>query len=153
VAIAGGYLHSAALLSNRTVVVWGDNSFGQTNVPAGLANVVAIAAGDFDTYALLSNGTVVGWGDDSYGQTGVPGSLTNVMGIAAGNYHGLALTPTAGMLLPTFSKAGLVLHWAGTATLQWAPVATGPFMDLPISGNSYTNTDMTTPGKFFRLRR
>jgi len=34
-----------ALNSNDTVVVWGDNGSGQTNVPAGLTNIIAIAAG------------------------------------------------------------------------------------------------------------
>ncbi|MDB6109333.1 MAG: hypothetical protein JWR69_1083, partial [Pedosphaera sp.] len=153
VAIAGGYLHSIALLTNKTVVVWGDNSFGQTNVPSGLSNVVAIAAGDFDTFALLANGTVVSWGDNSYGQTNVPATLTNALSVASGNYHGLALTPTAGMLWPTISQAGLILNWAGNATLQWAPAPTGPFTDVPVSGNAYTNADMTTSQKFFRLRK
>jgi alpha-tubulin suppressor-like RCC1 family protein len=153
VAIAGGYLHSAALLSNGTVVVWGDGSFGQTNVPAGLSNVVAIAAGDFNTLALLANGSVVGWGDDSYGQTDVPGNLRNVISVASGNFHGLALTPTAGLLSATLSPAGLILNWTGNATLQWAPASTGPFTDIPMNGNSYTNTDMTASEKFFRLRR
>jgi hypothetical protein len=151
-AIAAGYLHSAALLSNQTVVVWGDGSFGQTNVPAGLTDVVAIAAGDFSTLALLANGRIVGWGDDSYGQTDVPGPLRNAITIASGNYDGLALVPGAGVLLATRSPLGLILNWAGNATLQWAPAATRPFTDLPGSGNSYTNSTVAAPAGFFRLR-
>jgi len=74
-----------------TVVAWGDNSFGQLNVPAGLSNVVAIDGGDFHSLALKNDGTVVAWGDNSYGQrTGCLG-LTGVVAIASGNWHNLAL--------------------------------------------------------------
>jgi hypothetical protein len=45
VAIAGGGYHSLALKADGTVTVWGDNYYGETNVPAGLSNVVAIAGG------------------------------------------------------------------------------------------------------------
>jgi alpha-tubulin suppressor-like RCC1 family protein len=41
VAIAAGYYHSLALKSDGTVVAWGYNYEGETNVPAGLTNVVA----------------------------------------------------------------------------------------------------------------
>src|SRR5205807_10459559 len=36
--IAAGEYHSLALQSNGTVVAWGSNSSGQTNVPAGLGS-------------------------------------------------------------------------------------------------------------------
>jgi len=51
-AIAAGYLHSIALRSNRTLVVWGDNTYGQTNAPAYLTNAVAIAARDGRSFAI-----------------------------------------------------------------------------------------------------
>ena len=40
------------LTQGGTVVAWGDNTFGQTKVPAGLSGVVAIAAGAEHTVAL-----------------------------------------------------------------------------------------------------
>jgi parallel beta-helix repeat protein len=153
VAVAAGYLHSAALLANGTVVVWGDNSFGQTSVPAGLSNVVAIAAGDFHTLALRADGTVVGWGDDSYHQTDVPAGTQGVAGIASGNYHGLALRPVPGNLLVSMNGSKMVVRWNGPGFLQSAPGVNGPYLDVPFQGNSYTNTDMSAPSKFFRLRR
>ena len=75
------------------MVAWGDNGDGQTNVPAGLNNVVAIAAGGFHSLALKYDGTVVAWGDNSAGQSSVPVGLTNVLAIASGYLHSLALTP------------------------------------------------------------
>src|SRR5262249_41763679 len=150
--VAAGYLHSAALLNNGTVVVWGDNSFGQTNEPPGLSNVVAIAAGDFHTLALRSDGSVVGWGDDSYGQIDVPGSLTIRAAIASGHYHALALAP-ATLLRYHMVSGKLALDWNGPGVLQSAPAPGGPFTDVPNSGTGYTNYDTASPAKFFRLRR
>jgi hypothetical protein len=45
---------SAAGVTPGTVVAWGDDSYGQTNVPAGLSSVVAIAAGTYHSLALIS---------------------------------------------------------------------------------------------------
>ena len=58
-----------ALKSDGTVIAWGDNSHGQTNLPAGLSNVVAIAAGYYHSLAVCSDGTVQAWGDGLDGQT------------------------------------------------------------------------------------
>jgi hypothetical protein len=73
------------------VNVWGDNSYGQTNVPANATNVIALAAGDYHCLALRTDGTVVAWGEDSSGQTDIPPNLTNVVSIAAGSSHSLGL--------------------------------------------------------------
>jgi alpha-tubulin suppressor-like RCC1 family protein len=56
-------------------VAWGDNSYGQRNVPPGLSNVVAVAAGAYHSLALKADGTVVAWGDNTYGQRNVPAGL------------------------------------------------------------------------------
>lgn len=76
--------------SLTAVWAWGDNSYGECNVPATLTNAIAVAAGDGFSVALRGNGTVVAWGDNTYGQTNVPSGLSNVVNIAAGDYHGLA---------------------------------------------------------------
>ena len=82
------------------VLSWGDNSSGQTNVPAGLSNVVAVAGGSSHSAALRNDGTVVAWGSNSYGQTNVPAGLSNVIALAAGGRHNLALR-----------KDGTILAW------------------------------------------
>jgi hypothetical protein len=91
-AISAGYDHALALRSDGTVAAWGDNSVGETTIPAGLTNAVAIAAAvEYHSLALRSDGTVVGWGDNVYGQTTIPVGLTNVVAIASGVYQSLAL--------------------------------------------------------------
>ncbi len=90
-AIAAGGYHSLALKQDGTVVAWGDNSDGQTNVPSGLSNVIAVAAGGYHSLALKQDGTVAAWGNNGSGQTNVPSGLSNVIAIAAGYFHSLAL--------------------------------------------------------------
>ncbi len=114
-AVAAGEEHSLALLSNGTVMAWGDNAEGQLGdgstvssaVPVqvkGLAGVMAIAAGALFSMALLSNGTVVTWGSNLDGQLGdnstansdvpVPvQGLSGVTAISAGGRFALALLP------------------------------------------------------------
>jgi len=72
-------------------VAWGDNYFGQCNVPAGLSDVVAVAGGGEHSLALKQDGTVVAWGANYYGQCNVPVGLNNVVAVAAGGDHSLAL--------------------------------------------------------------
>ena len=48
-----------ALAVGGTVVAWGNDNNGETDVPSGLSNVVAVASGDGQSLALQSDGTVV----------------------------------------------------------------------------------------------
>lgn len=68
-----------------SVVAWGWNWAGQTNVPAGLSGVAGIAAGADHTMSLKSDGTVVAWGNNTSGQTNVPLALSGVIAVAAGD--------------------------------------------------------------------
>jgi alpha-tubulin suppressor-like RCC1 family protein len=86
-AIAQGYNHSLALLSNGTVVSWGENQYGQLGdgtftdrlspvqvlAPGGggpLMGVTAIATSGHHSMALLSTGVVVAWGFNPDGELG-----------------------------------------------------------------------------------
>ena len=82
-AIAAGDFHSVALRSDGTVVAWGYNGSGQTNVPAGLSGVTAIAAG-FAYGGPEERRHRRRLGYNSYGQANVPAGLTQVTAIAAG---------------------------------------------------------------------
>jgi alpha-tubulin suppressor-like RCC1 family protein len=89
----GTLTSAAAALGVTPVAAWGYNGGGQTNVPAGLSNLVLVAAGTSHALALKRDGTVVAWGKYEYGQNPVqqPAGLTNVVGVAAGNSFSLAL--------------------------------------------------------------
>jgi hypothetical protein len=74
-----------------SVVVWGNNTSGQTNVPSGLSNVTATTCGGSFNLALKGNGSVIGWGNNSLGQTNLLPGLTNVAAIAGGTAFGAAI--------------------------------------------------------------
>jgi protein-S-isoprenylcysteine O-methyltransferase Ste14 len=66
--IAAGSFHALAIKSDGTVVAWGSNTKGQTNVPAGLKDVTSVAAGRYHSIALQADGTVVAWATISMGR-------------------------------------------------------------------------------------
>ena len=94
-ALAAGDLHSLALKADGVVVGWGDNTDGQTSIPANATNVLVIAAGANHSLALKADGTITGWGDNTSGQTTIPASATNGVSVAAGIGHSLALRADA----------------------------------------------------------
>jgi hypothetical protein len=112
VEVAGGQWDSLALKADGTLVAWGDNSFGETDVPAG-NNYVAIACGAAHNLALQSNGLVVAFGQDFFGQTDVPAGLSNVVAIACGFYHSVAL-----------QADGTVVAWGADTSIM--PVGDNP---------------------------
>jgi alpha-tubulin suppressor-like RCC1 family protein len=144
--VSGGAYFSLALLSDGTVMAWGEDEFGQlgaapgeqatlSDVPVpveGLSNVVQISAGRNFGMALLSNGTVEAWGGGEFGQLGdgnleesltpVPvKGLTGVTAIAAGGEDGLALLSN-----------GTIKAWGANASGE---LGNGSFenSDVPVS--------------------
>ena len=91
--VAAGNLHTCAVTTEGEVYCWGDNSYGQTDIPAGLLSArsnsgmpnprfLKIVTGGNHTCVLedetsqaiegrqIRAGSIVCWGDDTYGQTG-----------------------------------------------------------------------------------
>ena len=73
------------------VMAWGDDSGGQTDVPANLDDAVAIAGGDYHSVAIRHDGTLVAWGFDDEGQVDVPTNSLRFVSVAAGADHNLAI--------------------------------------------------------------
>ncbi len=59
IAVAAGSRHDVVLKADGSLIAFGLNDFGQTNVPAIATNVIAIAAGGNQSLALRQDGTVV----------------------------------------------------------------------------------------------
>jgi alpha-tubulin suppressor-like RCC1 family protein len=91
--VSAGYYHSLALRKDGTVVAWGGNEGGQTEVPAGLSGVVSVSAGGMNSLALKKDGTVVAWGRRYE-------APADVVAVAAGTWHSLAL-----------KKDGTIVAW------------------------------------------
>jgi hypothetical protein len=101
-AVVAGAKHSLALKSG-TVVAWGWNDYGQTNVPFGLTNVIAVAGGGIQNLALKKDGTVTQWG--TYFPPGSePPAATNVIAVSAG-YNFQAALPVITTAWPSATMA------------------------------------------------
>lgn len=102
----GSSYHVLALRSDGTVYTFGDNTYGQSTVPAGLSNVVAIAAGRHHSAALKNDGAVVCWGENTWGKTNFPTPVNDIVAVSAGAGYSLAL-----------KSDGTVSDWLGNQTL------------------------------------
>jgi len=98
--VVAGAHHAVVLRSDGKVVAWGENAYGQTNVPSDLfiardttnpLRIVMLAAGMNHTLALRANGSVVAWGSDDYSQVTATATWANVVQITAGARHSMAL--------------------------------------------------------------
>lgn len=85
------WVYTQIVGAQTNVTVWGNNVYGQINVPPNVTNAVAISAGGEHIMALRADSTVVAWGDNSFGQTSIPPTLKLNVAIAAGCRHSLVL--------------------------------------------------------------
>lgn len=109
-ALASGTSHVVALRANRTVVAWGDSTFGQTIVPQINEFVNSVAAGGNVSGAVLSDGTVKLWGQGNIGLLVPPDGLTGVKQLAIGTTHVVALK-TDGTLVGWGSNTVGQMSW------------------------------------------
>ncbi len=151
VAVATGAQHGLALLSNGTVMAWGDNEDGElgdgtntsSNVPVavhGLSEVLAIAADQQSSLAVLKDGTVMSWGYDGWGALGqgsgdpsqdlpAPVSdLTNAKAIAGYLNSNLALL--ADGTVAAWGENGFGELGDGTTAASFVPVAVSGLSDV-----------------------
>jgi len=64
--IACGYRHSLVLLSNGTIIMWGENVGSMNAIPSDIqGRVITIAGSQFLSVALLNDNTICIWNDDT----------------------------------------------------------------------------------------
>ena len=86
--VSAGQSHSCGLRTNGTIDCWGNNDYGQTDVPEGIFK--KLAAGANHTCGVrLEDGAIVCWGADNEGQAkGTPFiPLGPYRDVAAGQFH------------------------------------------------------------------
>jgi RHS repeat-associated protein len=167
-AVAGGELHSLALLKTGKVMAWGDNVDGQLGNGTtttekepvevkGISEAVAIAAGADHSLALLKSGKVMAWGENNDGQLGngttttekepveVKG-ISEAVAIAAGSDHSLAVL-----------KSGKIMAWGdnndgqlgnGTTTTEKEPVEVKSVTEaVAVAGGEFHSLALLKSGK------
>lgn len=83
--------HALAINDRNELVAWGNNDFGQCNVPEIDGKVVDVRAGSNFSVALTDQGSVHIWGSNRRNQWLVPGELKNAKFIDTGSNHIVAL--------------------------------------------------------------
>ena len=121
----GSKLLSLTMKRRGSVVAWGGNTYGATDVPAGLTTAIAIAGGAFRSVALLSDGTVTEWGDS--GTPFAPLGLTDVESISAGFLHVLAV-----------KKDGTVAAWGSASFGETTPPASATNVVRVAAGDQHS---------------
>ncbi|HEX4120680.1 MAG TPA: LamG-like jellyroll fold domain-containing protein, partial [Verrucomicrobiae bacterium] len=142
------------------VIAWGDDSFGEIDVPAAAqSGVVAICASSYNTMALKTNGLVLVWGSDANGLTNVPeAALSGVVAIALGDTNCMALKDDGSVVVwgdnslgqttvPTGAMSGVAAIGCGPSwiflealkvdgsVVGWGNgFYTGPYVSLPPNG-------------------
>jgi len=135
------------------IVVWGDSSWNQTNVPGTLTNAMAIAAEGYGAenfnVGLKSDRTVSAWAFRDFNLTNLPPGLTNVLTVSAGIRHGLALKGDGSILGFGGNDFGQTTIPQGLGTLMSA-VAGGLYSlalknDGTVTGWGYSSSGEVTP--------
>jgi alpha-tubulin suppressor-like RCC1 family protein len=124
VALAAGYGHACALLSNGTLRCWGENLEGQlgngrtanpgTAQPvavSGITGATAITTGAYHTCALLNTGTVRCWGRNHQGQLGNGTDTNSSTAVAVTGLTGVAAVSGGGVHTCAVLTNGTVRCW------------------------------------------
>ena len=84
----------AAITEDGEIIIWGNATKGEADVPALSSKPVHLYGGRYHYTALLENGDVVSWGNNKYHQIDVPdavNSADNIERIFVSNYQNYAL--------------------------------------------------------------
>jgi hypothetical protein len=124
---AGGFF-SVGIRADGTLAAWGDNTYGQLNVPSGTFIAVDAAGVVENSYglAIRTDGTLAGWGTNVNHVLEVPSG--QFIAVAAGDRHGIAMRPD-----------GTLVGWGnnvnGQATVppgSYAAIAAGDIHSLAL---------------------
>ena len=139
----GTVVSSNAILTlpRSLVVAWGNNSYGQTNVPLTLTNAIGIAAGYENSMAVKADGTVAGWGYNGLQETPPPTGLSNVTAIATSR-------AASGAFSLALKTDGTVFGWGNNAYKQ-TNAPSGLSNVVAIAAGQYHGLALRNDGRVF----
>jgi hypothetical protein len=106
--VAAGAEHSLALQTGGMVVAWGDDTYGQIDVPVAATNIIALCAGDLHNVALVR--TTEAAGPLQFELVSQPGDNPTSFHL---RLHGL-------------TGQGVVVIYASSDLVNWVPIFTNP---------------------------
>jgi peptide/nickel transport system permease protein len=107
--IAASGQSCAALTEDGKVVVWGNATKGEKDVPETSSKIVSMQGGRFHYTALTEDGKLVAWGQNNYGQTDIPSSVTKepIANVYTGYYQNYVVGESGKVV--TFGLKGYLL--------------------------------------------
>ena len=131
--VSAGMAHVVARLENGRVACWGDDSFGQCDVPSLAAAATKVVAGGRHTVSVLANGQVRCWGSNENGQCNPPFNLNAPLAIAAGYKHNAAIRSDSTIVCWGFNRWG---QCTVPATAQFGvAIAAGKYHTIALRSN------------------
>ena len=112
------------------MTAWGNNDYGQTNVPAG-NDYTAITSGQHHNLALKADRSLVAWGLNDYGQCNVPAG-NNYVAFGAGGHFSVALKADGSLVAWGRNNYGQLNVPAGN---DYVAIAAGRFHCLALKAN------------------
>lgn len=111
VAVAAGNDHSLALLQDGSVRGWGDNSYGQIDLPTALKGVKSMDARDDNSILIMADGKPLVLGDTANGLHRLPANLPPLQKVVLTTYGDAAAALTV---------SGEVVIWGrGYDSTRW----------------------------------
>ncbi|MBQ7839913.1 MAG: ABC transporter permease subunit [Lachnospiraceae bacterium] len=95
--IAATSQNAAAVTEDGQVVVWGNTTKGEKDVPELSSKPIDIYGGRYHYTVLCENGDVFAWGDNTHGQSEIPASVNaggDIVNVYAGFFQNYAITST-----------------------------------------------------------
>ncbi|NDC48130.1 MAG: hypothetical protein EBZ61_03435 [Micrococcales bacterium] len=92
--VSTGYEHSCAISDTGLLRCWGDNTYGQINVPELLGPVTQVSSGANVTCAIARKGKLVCWGGDYYALNVIPSNVGPVRAVSVGSGYVCAIEIT-----------------------------------------------------------
>jgi len=86
-----GVVEFAHAQDDGSIVAWGSNSAGQSDVPTPNEGFVAVAGGNYHSLGLKEDSSIMAWGWNDHGQCNVPAPNEDYVAVAGGNVHSLGL--------------------------------------------------------------
>jgi alpha-tubulin suppressor-like RCC1 family protein len=161
-AIAAGTLHALALLSDGTVMAWGENIAGElgtgehgateSGVPVrvqAIRSAVGVAAGYEHSAAVLANGTVLTWGSNQFGQLGIAtrNFLSSDDPIAAFRISGAASVSAGELFTVALLGSGTAAAWGTDSDGELGDGMTNdPEVPAPVSVSGLTGATQLSAG-------
>lgn len=153
--VSAGQYHTCGLTNEGSLLCWGSNSSGQTDIPTN-QTFIQVSAGGGHTCGVKADGMLICWGWNGRGQTDVPADQTFTQ-VSAGNGYTCGLTTDSSLSCWGSTLYGQVDTPAGPSFTQ---VSAGGYhiCGLTTDGsllcwgdNTYGQTDVPADQSFMEI--